>query len=78
MSQGAFVTLVGYVAQEPNIRTTKTGDVMHVTKTEKGDGKIVASLNGMDINKDLPNHKNLDYVEEESAKHKRKGEAGDD
>jgi single-strand DNA-binding protein len=25
MSQGAFVTLVGYVAQEPNIRTTKTG-----------------------------------------------------
>ena len=25
MSQGAFVTLVGYVAQEPNIRTTRTG-----------------------------------------------------
>ena len=25
MSQGAFVTLVGYVAQEPSIRTTKTG-----------------------------------------------------
>ena len=25
MSQGAFVTLVGYVAQEPNIHTTKTG-----------------------------------------------------
>jgi single-strand DNA-binding protein len=25
MSQGAYVTLVGYVAQEPNIRTTKTG-----------------------------------------------------
>ena len=25
MSQGAFVTLVGYVAQEPTIRTTKTG-----------------------------------------------------
>ena len=25
MSQGAFVTLVGYVAQEPNIRTTKNG-----------------------------------------------------
>jgi len=25
MSQGAFVTLVGYVAQEPNIRTTTTG-----------------------------------------------------
>jgi len=25
MSQGAFVTLIGYVAQEPNIRTTKTG-----------------------------------------------------
>ena len=28
MSQGAFVTLVGYVAQEPNIRTTKTGKVV--------------------------------------------------
>ena len=25
MSQGAFVTLVGYVAQEPKIRTTRTG-----------------------------------------------------
>jgi single-strand DNA-binding protein len=25
MSQGAFVTLVGYVAQEPSIHTTKTG-----------------------------------------------------
>ena len=25
MSQGAFVTLVGYVAQEPSIRTTRTG-----------------------------------------------------
>jgi single-strand DNA-binding protein len=25
MTQGAYVTLVGYVAQEPNIRTTKTG-----------------------------------------------------
>jgi len=25
MSQGAFVTLIGYVAQEPSIRTTKTG-----------------------------------------------------
>ena len=25
MSQGAYVTLVGYVAQEPSIRTTKTG-----------------------------------------------------
>ncbi len=25
MTQGAFVTLVGYVAQEPSIRTTKTG-----------------------------------------------------
>jgi single-strand DNA-binding protein len=25
MSQGAYVTLVGYVAQEPNIRTTTTG-----------------------------------------------------
>ena len=25
MSQGAYVTLVGYVAQEPNIRTTRTG-----------------------------------------------------
>ena len=28
MSQGAFVTLVGYVAQEPSIRTTKTGKVV--------------------------------------------------
>jgi single-strand DNA-binding protein len=28
MSQGAFVTLVGYVAQEPNIRTTKNGKVV--------------------------------------------------
>jgi single-strand DNA-binding protein len=28
MSQGAYVTLVGYVAQEPNIRTTKTGRVV--------------------------------------------------
>lgn len=28
MSQGAYVTLVGYVAQEPNIRTTKTGKVV--------------------------------------------------
>jgi single-strand DNA-binding protein len=28
MSQGAFVTLVGYVAQEPNIRTTTTGKVV--------------------------------------------------
>ena len=27
MSQGAYVTLVGYVAQEPSIRTTKTGKV---------------------------------------------------
>jgi single-strand DNA-binding protein len=25
MSQGAYVTLVGYVAQEPNLRTTATG-----------------------------------------------------
>ena len=25
MSQGAFVTLIGYVAQEPSIRTTRTG-----------------------------------------------------
>jgi single-strand DNA-binding protein len=25
MSQGAYVTLVGYVAQEPSIRTTRTG-----------------------------------------------------
>jgi single-strand DNA-binding protein len=28
MSQGAYVTLVGYVAQEPSIRTTKTGKVV--------------------------------------------------
>ena len=28
MSQGAYVTLVGYVAQEPNIRTTTTGKVV--------------------------------------------------
>lgn len=28
MSQGAFVTLVGYVAQEPHIRTTKNGKVV--------------------------------------------------
>ena len=28
MSQGAFVTLVGYVAQEPSIRTTKTGKMV--------------------------------------------------
>ena len=28
MSQGAFVTLVGYVAQEPNLRTTTTGKVV--------------------------------------------------
>jgi len=28
MTQGAFVTLVGYVAQEPNIRTTKNGKVV--------------------------------------------------
>lgn len=28
MSQGAFVTLVGYVAQEPRIRTTNTGKVI--------------------------------------------------
>jgi single-strand DNA-binding protein len=28
MSQGAYVTLIGYVAQEPNIRTTKTGKVV--------------------------------------------------
>ena len=28
MSQGAFVTLVGYVAQEPNLRTTKNGKVV--------------------------------------------------
>jgi len=28
MSQGAYVTLVGYVAQEPGIRTTKTGKVV--------------------------------------------------
>jgi single-strand DNA-binding protein len=28
MSQGAFVTLVGYVAQEPSIRTTKTGKIV--------------------------------------------------
>jgi single-strand DNA-binding protein len=28
MSQGAYVTLVGYVAQEPRIRTTNTGKVI--------------------------------------------------
>jgi single-strand DNA-binding protein len=28
MSQGAYVTLIGYVAQEPSIRTTKTGKVV--------------------------------------------------
>jgi single-strand DNA-binding protein len=28
MNQGAYVTLVGYVAQEPSIRTTKTGKVV--------------------------------------------------
>lgn len=28
MTQGAYVTLVGYVAQEPNLRTTKTGKVV--------------------------------------------------
>lgn len=28
MSQGAYVTLVGFVAQEPNIRTTKNGKVV--------------------------------------------------
>jgi single-strand DNA-binding protein len=28
MSQGAYVTLVGYVAQEPNIHTTTTGKVV--------------------------------------------------
>ena len=28
MSQGAYVTLVGYVAQDPNIRTTTTGKVV--------------------------------------------------
>jgi len=28
MSQGAFVTLVGYVAQEPHIHTTKNGKVV--------------------------------------------------
>ena len=28
MSQGAYVTLVGYVAQDPSIRTTKTGKVV--------------------------------------------------
>ena len=28
MSQGAYVTLVGYVAQEPSIRTTKTGKIV--------------------------------------------------
>ena len=28
MTQGAYVTLVGYVAQEPNIRTTKTGKIV--------------------------------------------------
>ena len=28
MSQGAYVTLVGYVAQEPRIRTTSTGKVI--------------------------------------------------
>jgi single-strand DNA-binding protein len=28
MTQGAYVTLIGYVAQEPNIRTTKTGKVV--------------------------------------------------
>lgn len=28
MSQGAYVTLIGYVAQEPSIRTTRTGKVV--------------------------------------------------
>ena len=34
MSQGGFVTLVGFVAQEPNIRTTATGKL--VTKVRVG------------------------------------------
>jgi single-strand DNA-binding protein len=34
MSQGAFVTLVGFVAQDPNIRTTTTGKLL--TKVRVG------------------------------------------
>ena len=34
MSQGGYVTLVGFVAQDPNIRTTATGK--HVTKVRVG------------------------------------------
>jgi single-strand DNA-binding protein len=34
MSQGGYVTLVGFVAQDPNIRTTATGKL--VTKVRVG------------------------------------------
>ena len=34
MSQGGYVTLVGFVAQDPNIRTTATGKI--VTKVRVG------------------------------------------
>ena len=34
MSQGGYVTLVGFVAQDPNIRTTATGK--HVTRVRVG------------------------------------------
>ena len=34
MSQGAYVTLVGFVAQDPTIRTTATGKQLRVTRVD--------------------------------------------